>query len=440
MQDWDPILIQIFRRLKLPVAPIVALATTLVVSALGIQGLTRGAGALQSALHSAASAHELESIAAGVQGINGSLYHVLTLRGAQTPGFNAADELHPLLAECDRVAGLLRHWRDTRASPSQRPRVSALIRSIERYRGAIDFVSQMLDVDFVAAVSFIQPFDKNFTDLTRSVETLVHEVQAQQASDADKALTSAANSMRGFEAVGSAAVLVALLAAANMARATMGARRLSRQNRVLTQMTQIDALTGLGNRRYFDDTLAAAWADCTARQAPLTLIMFDIDHFKKFNDSQGHQAGDTCLRNVAAAVTASIRDTPEKAARYGGEEFAIIMPDAPLESGRVVAERVRQAVESRAIPHPAAGPPGIVTVSLGVATLIPTASGNQTALIEAADRVLYAAKRGGRNRVGELPPDAPPASPAVSPPVSSPDAAPDRSRLPGPASIRVAGA
>jgi diguanylate cyclase (GGDEF)-like protein len=410
------------------VAPIVALATTLVVSALGISGLTTGAMALQSALLSATSAHELESIAAGVQGINGNLYHVLTLRGAKSPGFDAATELHPLLTECDRVAGLLRTWRDRRATPAQRPRVSALIRSIERYRGAIDFVTQMLDVDFVAAVSFIQPFDQNFKDLTQSVEALVHEVQALQAREAQKALTSAANTTRAFEAVGSAAVLLALLAAANMARATVGARRLSRQNRLLTQMTQIDALTGLGNRRYFDETLAEAWADCTARQAPLTLIMFDIDHFKKFNDSQGHQAGDTCLRHVAAAVTASIRDTPEKAARYGGEEFAIIMPEAPLESGRSVAERVRSTVEMLAIAHPAAGPPGVVTVSLGVASLIPTASGAPATLIEAADRVLYAAKRGGRNRVGDIPAEPPAAM------------APERSRVPSTASVRVAGA
>ncbi len=424
-QDWDSTLIRILRRLKLPLAPIVALATTLVVSALGIHGLTTGARALQSALRSATSAHELESIAAGVQGINGNLYHVLTLRGAQTPGFNAATQLRPLLSECDRVAGLLRDWRDTRATPAQRPRVSALIRSIERYRGAIDFVTQMLDVDFVAAVSFIQPFDQNFKDLTRSVEALVHEVQALQAREAEKALTSATNTTRAFEAVGSGAVVLALLAAANMARASVGARRLSRQNSLLTQMTQIDALTGLGNRRYFDDTLAQAWADCTARQVPLTLIMFDIDHFKKFNDSQGHQAGDTCLRHVAAAVTASIRDTPEKAARYGGEEFAIIMPDAPLDSGRVVAERVRAAVESRAIPHPAAGPPNVVTVSLGVATLIPTASGSPAALIEAADRVLYAAKRGGRNRVGDIAAEAPS------------DMAPEKSLVASPAAVRL---
>ncbi len=388
-------------RLKLPLAPMVALATTLVVSALGIHGLNTGARALQSALFSTGSAHELESIAAGVQGINGNLYHVLTLRGAQIKGFDAATQLHPLLSECDRVARLLREWRDTRATPAQRPRVSALILSIERYRGAIDFVSQMLDVDFIAAVSFIQPFDQNFRDLTQSIDALVREVQAREAADADRALMSAATTTRAFEAVGFAAVLLALLAAANMAWASVRAHRLTRQNRQLTRLAQVDALTGLGNRRCFDDTLAAAWAECAAKQVPLALVMFDIDHFKKFNDSQGHQAGDACLRKVAAAILNSTRDAPEQAARYGGEEFAIILPNIAIDPARAVAERVRQAVLATAIPHPAAGPPGIVTISLGVASLMPTATVSPSVLIEAADRGLYVAKRSGRNRVAD---------------------------------------
>jgi diguanylate cyclase (GGDEF)-like protein len=391
-------------------APIVALATTLVVSGLGIHGLTTGARALQSALFSAGSAHELEAIAAGVQGVNGNLYHVLTLRGAQIKGFDAASQLRPLLADCDRVARLLREWRDTRATPAQRPRVSALILSIERYRGAIDFVTQMLDVDFIAAVSFIQPFDKNFKELTQSIDGLVHEVQARQSRDANEALMSAATTVRAFEAVGSAAVVLALLAAANMGLASVRSHRLARQNRQLTQMTQIDALTGLGNRRCFDDTLTAAWAECTAKQASLSLVIFDIDHFKKFNDSQGHQAGDDCLRKVAAAIMTCTRDAPDKAARYGGEEFAIILPNTSLESARAVAERVRQSVVATAIPHPVAGPPGIVTVSLGVASMVPTATVAPSVLVETADRGLYIAKRSGRNRVADAqmtPPDEP---------------------------------
>jgi len=392
------------------VAPFVALLTTIVVSLLGIHGLADGADALQSALRSANSAHELEAIAAGVQGINGELYHILTLRGAQTKGYHASAELHKLLAESNRVEALLRTWRDTQAMPAQRAQADALIVAVERYKGAVDFVAQMLDVDFGAAVSFIRPFDQNFRGLMQAVTALVREVQARQRADADAALLIAATTMRVFEAVGVGAVLLALLAAANMGWASVRSHRLTRQNSVLTRLAQLDALTGLGNRRCFDETLAAAWAACTSRQAPLTLVMFDIDHFKKFNDSQGHAAGDACLRLVAAAVVPCTRGEGDMAARYGGEEFAIIMPGAMLSAGRAAAERVRHAVAACAVPHPAAGPPGIVTVSLGVATMIPTATGSPAALIEAADRGLYAAKRSGRNRVGEATTAAPDAA------------------------------
>ena len=386
--------------LTLTLGPSVALLATVVVSALGIHGLAAGASALQSALSSANSAHELEAIAAGVQEINGNLYHVLTLRGAQTKGYNGAAELRPLLVQSDKVAALLRVWRDTEATPAQRPRVAALIVSIERYKGAVDFVAQMLDVDFGAAVSFSRPFDQNFRELMQTVTALVREVEARQRADADAALQISAATMRAFEAVGSGAVAMALLAAANMAWGAARSHRLTRQNNVLTRLTQIDALTGVGNRRCFDEALAAAWTDCTARQASLVLVLLDVDHFKKFNDSQGHPAGDACLRTVAAAMAPCARDVTDIAARYGGEEFAIIMPGASLEAGRAVAERVRLAVAFCAVPHPPAGPPGIVTVSLGVASIVPTASSSPASLIEAADRSLYAAKRGGRNRVG----------------------------------------
>jgi diguanylate cyclase (GGDEF)-like protein len=388
--------------MRITLAPLVALVTTVVVSLLGIHGLVTGASALQSALRSANSAHELEAIAAGVQEINGNLYHVLTLRGAQTKGFNAATELHPLLLECDQVESLLRAWRDTRATQTQQRRVETLIVSVERYKGAVDFVSQMLDVDFVAAVSFIRPFDRNFRDLVDSLTALVREVQARQRADADAALQTAATTMRVFEGVGGVAVLLALLAAANMGLASVRSHRLARQNNMLTRLTQIDALTGLGNRRCFDETLAAAWTACTSRQLPLALVMLDIDHFKKFNDSQGHPAGDVCLRELATAMAGSSREVTDIVTRYGGEEFAVVMPGASLAAGQALAERVRRAVVACGVPHPAAGPPGIVTVSLGVASVVPTATGTPASLIGAADQDLYAAKRAGRNRVGNV--------------------------------------
>jgi two-component system chemotaxis family response regulator WspR len=130
----------------------------------------------------------------------------------------------------------------------------------------------------------------------------------------------------------------------------------------------------------------------------VTLIVFDVDHFKKYNDALGHPGGDECLRAIAAVASRCVRGEGDVLARYGGEEFALILPGASLDVGRAIAERVRRSVVDRAIPHPSVPPPGVVTISLGVATLTPPA-GTPQLLIEAADRCLYVAKRNGRDRV-----------------------------------------
>jgi diguanylate cyclase (GGDEF)-like protein len=178
-----------------------------------------------------------------------------------------------------------------------------------------------------------------------------------------------------------------------------GIRRdlLAEQNRRLTRLSQVDALTGLGNRRRFDEALQGIWA-AEQRQEELTVIMFDIDCFKRFNDEHGHQAGDECLRALARAVSGCVRKTGDVLVRYGGEEFAMLLPGTSLADGCMVAERVREVAMSCAIPHASATTIGVVTVSLGVATAVP-AQTTPSALIEAADRALYCAKRAGRNRV-----------------------------------------
>ena len=173
---------------------------------------------------------------------------------------------------------------------------------------------------------------------------------------------------------------------------------LAAQNRTLAKLTQVDALTGLGNRRCFDETMSGLWAAAAAKPARTTLILFDIDCFKQFNDALGHQAGDECLGVVARAVTRCLRDERDILVRYGGEEFAVILPNTSLEDGCEVAERVRLAVMERALPHPGGGPHHLVTISLGVATVLAPVQ-SSSALVEAADQSLYAAKRQGRNRV-----------------------------------------
>ena len=169
----------------------------------------------------------------------------------------------------------------------------------------------------------------------------------------------------------------------------------------LEQDVVTDALTGLANRRAFDDTLAREWARAARADTELSLILVDVDHFKAFNDHYGHPAGDACLRQVAGAIRGVIRRPGDLAARYGGEEMAVILPRTPSSGAALVAESLRIAVEGLRTPH-VASPGGRLTVSLGVATtvaavghLIPMPDG----LVIAADGALYRAKSRGRNRV-----------------------------------------
>ncbi len=158
-----------------------------------------------------------------------------------------------------------------------------------------------------------------------------------------------------------------------------------------------DPLTTLSNRKFFDQSLAKAMADAKEKNEPLSLLMCDIDHFKKFNDSYGHLTGDQVLRLVAIAVKQNVKGQ-DIAARYGGEEFVVALPNTALQSAITVAEHIRRAVMSKELVKRSTGEKlGRVTLSIGSAVLHP----NDTAqsLIERADKCLYAAKRNGRNRV-----------------------------------------
>jgi diguanylate cyclase (GGDEF)-like protein len=168
-------------------------------------------------------------------------------------------------------------------------------------------------------------------------------------------------------------------------------------NRRLQQLSITDPLTGLANRRQLGDRLAAAWQRGLHTGDQVTVAMIDVDHFKLYNDRYGHPAGDACLRRVAAAAAAAVRGN-DLVARYGGEEFAILLHCDDLEAARRTAERVRAAVETLEVPHEKSST-GRVTVSVGVAAMVPSPDTSPEHLIEAADAQLYRAKRGGRNRV-----------------------------------------
>jgi len=165
---------------------------------------------------------------------------------------------------------------------------------------------------------------------------------------------------------------------------------------------RIDGLTQIANRRRFDEYLLNEWNRHLRLQQPLSLLMCDVDHFKLYNDSYGHQAGDECLKVVAKAISRGFR-TGDLVARYGGEEFAIVLPHTDRMGAIRVAERLRSAVLDTVIPHAASPVCNRVTLSIGVAcaTPDPKGAGDARSLIEEADRNLYLAKRRGRNQVGQ---------------------------------------
>jgi two-component system, chemotaxis family, response regulator WspR len=171
------------------------------------------------------------------------------------------------------------------------------------------------------------------------------------------------------------------------------------KNAELSRLSTIDGLTGLANRRRFDEMLEQEYRRARRENAPLALIMTDVDFFKKYNDSYGHQGGDDCLRRVASVLAQGARRPADLAARYGGEEFALVLPHTTLEGAAIVAEALRQGVVGLNLLHANSSVAPHVTLSLGVAVLSPEEPDvGPDALIERADQALYEAKREGRNR------------------------------------------
>jgi diguanylate cyclase (GGDEF)-like protein len=159
-----------------------------------------------------------------------------------------------------------------------------------------------------------------------------------------------------------------------------------------------DALTGVWNRRAFESRLADEWQRAVRSEVNLALVLFDVDHFKAYNDAYGHQQGDTTLAAVARCLGLAIRRPYDLLARYGGEEFVLLLPGCGLEDAKRIAESARAAVHAAEIPHPTAES-GFVTVSVGVGGRVPGKVDDPGKLVAVADRALYAAKRLGRDRV-----------------------------------------
>lgn len=248
------------------------------------------------------------------------------------------------------------------------------------------------------------------------IETIVDRVSGAlehgnaNAEGYDTALKSFSNSIKAAEDLAALAPAVGLMDSETQAMASviqgLQAQVVAAKSEV-AQLSQeldqardeavLDALTGIGNRKGFDSTLADAMANATQFGGPLSLILCDIDHFKAFNDKYGHPVGDQVLRVVGKTLHEQTKgqDYP---ARYGGEEFAVILPETPIEGARILAENIRKAIGSKKLrrrgSEEALEP---ITISLGVTILAPGETG--AAFVDRADRALYSAKRAGRNRV-----------------------------------------
>lgn len=176
--------------------------------------------------------------------------------------------------------------------------------------------------------------------------------------------------------------------------------QLEQSNQTLERLATIDGLTQINNRRHFDNTYLAEWKRLSRKQEPLSLILCDIDYFKAYNDTYGHLKGDDSLVRIARAIENSLKRPADLAARYGGEEFVALLPETPLAGAVHVAEEIRQAVKALAIPHQQSSNSNLITISLGVACIIPNSQSIETeVLIQAADKALYQAKADGRNQV-----------------------------------------
>ena len=185
------------------------------------------------------------------------------------------------------------------------------------------------------------------------------------------------------------------------------ANELTTANRKLEHLSMRDALTGIANRRQFDARLAQTWAHQGRNNAPLALLLVDVDFFKALNDSAGHLRGDECLRRLARICERFAVDEHDLVARYGGEEFVLLLPGRTLEEAIAQGEALRRAVEVEALVHSASPLAPHMTISVGVAALVPSAEASPEQLVAAADRAMYDAKTGGRNQVSWYAPAAP---------------------------------
>jgi diguanylate cyclase (GGDEF)-like protein/PAS domain S-box-containing protein len=175
--------------------------------------------------------------------------------------------------------------------------------------------------------------------------------------------------------------------------------KVNRLQKELEDLSYKDGLTGVANRRMFDSVFETEWANTRLERLPLSLILLDIDFFKQYNDHYGHVQGDECLKHVARALSLAATRTRDFVARYGGEEFVLVLPETDARAARMVAERCRQLIRDQGLGHERSEISNILTISLGVETIVPGSDDDPSVFLDMVDKLLYTAKQNGRDRV-----------------------------------------
>ncbi|WP_251131123.1 diguanylate cyclase [Exiguobacterium sp. s70] len=280
------------------------------------------------------------------------------------------DERHPIMQELiqDEALPLIQKMEAFHASQIELIEAGDVIAANARRYSGIDYINQFRDVDAA---------------LREDIDNIIQQatLRSETASNSAKWVI--------FIVVGIALLLLMTF---------MHTFRLERSKQALIHRSLHDALTGIWNRRAFDEKLERMWDEATDTGDVLALLLLDIDAFKTYNDTYGHLAGDACLERVANAIDKAVGEDG-MTARYGGEEFAVLLRPRHARQPKEIAERIRQAVLKLNIVHEMYTPLRKVSVSIGVAEHAPTPSGDKTDLIETADQALYQAKQSGRNRV-----------------------------------------
>ncbi|MGZ3692730.1 MAG: diguanylate cyclase domain-containing protein [Bdellovibrionota bacterium] len=176
-------------------------------------------------------------------------------------------------------------------------------------------------------------------------------------------------------------------------------KQLSDLNSWLVRLSLVDSLTKVANRRAFDDNLTQEWKRGIRNKSPIGVLMIDVDYFKQYNDTAGHQAGDNCLVQIASGIQKVLSRPADQLCRYGGDEFTILLPDTDLEGVKFVGDKIKLHIDSMQIPHPCSTIKHCVTVSIGGSATMPTLTGVMTDVVESADEGLYESKEKGRNCV-----------------------------------------